>query len=74
MTSTVSTTPSLSRVAASIKKKNENKVKKIASESSTFNDLGIDPWLIESLHAMQIKKPTEIQRACIPPVLAGKNK
>ncbi|KAI9304347.1 P-loop containing nucleoside triphosphate hydrolase protein [Cunninghamella echinulata] len=73
MTSTVSTTPSLSRVAASIKKKNENKVKKIASESSTFNDLGIDPWLIESLHAMQIKKPTEIQRACIPPVLAGKD-
>ncbi|CAO3649277.1 unnamed protein product [Cunninghamella blakesleeana] len=74
MASTVTpTTPSLSRVAASIKKKNETKTKTIASESATFSDLGIDPWLVEGLQAMQIKKPTEIQRACIPPILAGKD-
>ncbi|KAI8335073.1 P-loop containing nucleoside triphosphate hydrolase protein [Chlamydoabsidia padenii] len=69
------TTPS--RVAASIKRKatdNEPaQVKPIAPETSSFTDLGIDPWLVETLQAMQIKKPTEIQRACIPPILAGKD-
>ncbi|KAI8099920.1 P-loop containing nucleoside triphosphate hydrolase protein [Halteromyces radiatus] len=61
-----------SRVTASIKKKTD-KPKSIAPESSTFGDLGIDPWLVETLQAMQIKQPTEIQRACIPPILAGKD-
>ncbi|SAL95415.1 hypothetical protein [Absidia glauca] len=68
-----STTPS--RVASAIKRKATDaaKVKPIAPETSSFADLGIDPWLVETLQAMQIKKPTEIQRACIGPILAGKD-
>ncbi|KAJ1679194.1 putative RNA helicase [Spiromyces aspiralis] len=34
-----------------------------------FSDLCLDPWLISALHAMAIRQPTEIQRACIRPIL-----
>jgi superfamily II DNA/RNA helicase len=37
----------------------------------TFKDLGIEPFLIKSLAVMSIKIPTQVQSACIPPVLAG---
>ncbi|KAI7906925.1 P-loop containing nucleoside triphosphate hydrolase protein [Cokeromyces recurvatus] len=63
----------LSRVAASQKKAVEKKKQTIAPQGSTFADLGIDDWLCETLKAMSIKEPTEIQRACIPPILAGKD-
>ncbi|KAI7862212.1 P-loop containing nucleoside triphosphate hydrolase protein [Spinellus fusiger] len=39
----------------------------------TFGQLGIDDWLGNTLKSMQIRSPTEIQRACIPPILAGKD-
>lgn len=39
---------------------------------STFEDLGIDKWLAESLNAMKIHTPTAIQKACIPKILNGK--
>ncbi|CAG8622507.1 3353_t:CDS:2 [Paraglomus brasilianum] len=39
----------------------------------SFEQLGIDGWLVEALRAMSIKYPTEIQSACIPPILAGRN-
>ncbi|KAJ1929584.1 putative RNA helicase, partial [Linderina macrospora] len=39
----------------------------------SFADLGLDPWLIDTLGAMSISEPTEIQRACIPPILAGRD-
>ncbi|KAJ2843998.1 putative RNA helicase [Coemansia erecta] len=35
----------------------------------TFQALGLDQWLVDSLKAMAITQPTEIQRACIPPIL-----
>ncbi|ORX64447.1 P-loop containing nucleoside triphosphate hydrolase protein [Linderina pennispora] len=37
----------------------------------SFADLGLDPWLVDTLGAMSISEPTEIQRACIPPILVG---
>ncbi|KAJ1931451.1 putative RNA helicase, partial [Kickxella alabastrina] len=37
----------------------------------TFSSLGLDPWLINTLGAMSITQPTEIQRACIGPILQG---
>lgn len=37
----------------------------------TFAALGVDRWLVDSLHAMAIRKPTPIQSACIGPILAG---
>ncbi|KAJ2607607.1 putative RNA helicase, partial [Coemansia sp. RSA 1804] len=39
----------------------------------TFAELGLDQWLVDSLSAMAIKQPTEIQRACIGPILEGRD-
>ncbi|KAJ2658970.1 putative RNA helicase [Coemansia sp. RSA 1200] len=39
----------------------------------TFAELGLDQWLVDSLSAMAIKRPTEIQRACIGPILDGRD-
>jgi ATP-dependent RNA helicase DDX49/DBP8 len=37
----------------------------------TFSSLGISPPLLSTLSKMAIRAPTEIQQACIPPLLAG---
>lgn len=63
----------LSRVAASQKKAAEKKQQTIAPEGSSFIDIGVEAWLSDTLKSMSIKEPTEIQRACIPPILAGKD-
>ncbi|KAI9508679.1 P-loop containing nucleoside triphosphate hydrolase protein [Russula earlei] len=39
----------------------------------TFSSLGISPPLLSVLSKMAIHTPTEIQRACIPPLLAGRD-
>ncbi|KAI8323598.1 DEAD-domain-containing protein [Martensiomyces pterosporus] len=39
----------------------------------SFSDLGLDQWLVDSLKAMAITQPTEIQRACVKPILAGRD-
>ena len=59
------------RVAAAAAKKSQDSGKKIAPVTASFHDLGVDEWLCDTLKAMQIKRPSEIQRACIPPALAG---
>ncbi|EKV07293.1 ATP dependent RNA helicase (Dbp8), putative [Penicillium digitatum] len=40
---------------------------------STFAELDVAPWLVSSLTAMAIKRPTAIQKACIPEILKGKD-
>lgn len=40
---------------------------------TTFASLGISPALQKALTGMSIKVPTEVQAACIPPLLAGKS-
>ncbi|KAJ2356310.1 putative RNA helicase, partial [Coemansia sp. RSA 2611] len=40
---------------------------------SAFRELGLDQWLVDSLGAMAITQPTEIQRACIKPTLEGRD-
>jgi len=37
----------------------------------TFEDLGLSQWLIDATNNLSMKKPTEIQSACIPEILAG---
>lgn len=37
----------------------------------SFNDMGVSSVLEAVLHRMSICKPTKIQAACIPPILAG---
>ncbi|PIA16793.1 DEAD-domain-containing protein [Coemansia reversa NRRL 1564] len=39
----------------------------------TFRELGLDQWVIDTLVAMSIKQPTEIQRACIRGILKGED-
>jgi hypothetical protein len=63
----------LSRVASSKKASAQPQTPKIASEGTSFNSLGVDQWLCDTLKVMAIRQPTEIQRACIPPILAGKD-
>ncbi|CAI7664749.1 unnamed protein product [Penicillium glandicola] len=40
---------------------------------STFSALDVAPWLVSSLSTMAIKRPTAIQKACIPEILKGKD-
>lgn len=39
----------------------------------SFSSLGVAKWLDESLAAMEIHTPTQIQKACIPEILKGKD-
>lgn len=44
-----------------------------SSKNVTFLSLNISPPLLSALSKMAIHTPTEIQRACIPPLLTGSN-
>ena len=39
--------------------------------NKSFEDLGLSSWLIDATNNLSMKKPTEIQSACIPEILAG---
>jgi ATP-dependent RNA helicase DDX49/DBP8 len=39
----------------------------------TFKALGVAPWLVGTLAALGIRRPTPVQVACIPPALAGRD-
>jgi ATP-dependent RNA helicase DDX49/DBP8 len=41
------------------------------NEKTSFLDLGVDPWLVQSLKHLSITHPTRIQKATIPQILAG---
>ncbi|KAL4810521.1 P-loop containing nucleoside triphosphate hydrolase protein [Aspergillus unguis] len=43
------------------------------AEESSFKALNVAPWLIGSLTTMAVRKPTAIQRACIPEILKGRD-
>lgn len=43
------------------------------AEESSFKALKVAPWLIGSLTTMAVRKPTAIQRACIPEVMKGRD-
>ncbi|EED19946.1 ATP dependent RNA helicase (Dbp8), putative [Talaromyces stipitatus ATCC 10500] len=40
---------------------------------STFANLNVAPWLVKSLSTMAIRRPTAIQKSCIPEILQGKD-
>jgi hypothetical protein len=44
-----------------------------SSKNLTFSLLNISPPLLSALSKMAIHAPTEIQQACIPPLLTGSN-
>lgn len=40
---------------------------------ASFASLNVKPWLVQSLNAMAIKRPTGIQKGCIPEILKGRD-
>ena len=46
---------------------------KVVDAKSSFATLGVDSWLLVNLAGMEIRRPTAIQSACIPEMLAGKD-
>jgi ATP-dependent RNA helicase DDX49/DBP8 len=45
----------------------------ISQEKISFASLNVAPWLVSSLAAMEIKRPTGIQKGCIPEILNGRD-
>jgi ATP-dependent RNA helicase DDX49/DBP8 len=41
--------------------------------NTTFGNLGVKPWLVNSLKSMAIKRPTGIQKGCIPEIIKGRD-
>ncbi|KAF7543959.1 hypothetical protein G7046_g9897 [Stylonectria norvegica] len=41
--------------------------------NTTFAALNVRPWLVQSLENMAIKRPTGIQKGCIPEILKGRD-
>lgn len=41
--------------------------------NTTFSALNVRPWLVQSLANMAIKRPTGIQKGCIPEILNGRD-
>lgn len=46
---------------------------KVVDAKSNFATLKVAPWLIASLAAMAITRPTSIQKGCIPKILQGRD-
>ena len=42
-----------------------------SSSRATFSSLGVSTPLVTALNGMAIKMPTQVQEACIPPLLSG---
>ncbi|TPX31431.1 hypothetical protein SmJEL517_g05230 [Synchytrium microbalum] len=43
------------------------------SQPKTFSNLGLNPWLLNSLKQLSIQQPTEVQDSCIGPILQGQD-
>ncbi|CEJ89408.1 Putative ATP-dependent RNA helicase dbp-8 [[Torrubiella] hemipterigena] len=41
--------------------------------NTTFSALNVKPWLVQSLANMAIRRPTGIQKGCIPEILKGRD-
>jgi ATP-dependent RNA helicase DDX49/DBP8 len=44
-----------------------------SKEKVSFASINVAPWLVASLAGMEIKRPTGIQKACIPEILNGRD-
>ena len=77
------TLPSASRVTSRVKSSKTTEQSntqdtivsngKIVDAKSSFASLEVSPWLIASLAAMEVLRPTAIQKGCIPKILAGRD-
>jgi ATP-dependent RNA helicase DDX49/DBP8 len=44
-----------------------------SSYNNSFRNLGLNDWICGSVSSMGYKKPTDIQRSCIPAILSGRD-
>jgi ATP-dependent RNA helicase DDX49/DBP8 len=51
----------------------QNPILAPVDNDSTFAALQVRPWLVQSLANMAIKRPTGIQKGCIPEILKGRD-
>ncbi|KAG9284182.1 hypothetical protein G9A89_022956 [Geosiphon pyriformis] len=66
--------PSLSETPKEVRLSEIEKSHPVSIASiKSFKQLGLNSWLIDALKGISIKFPTEIQTACIPPILAGRD-
>jgi ATP-dependent RNA helicase DDX49/DBP8 len=61
--------PALSRVS----KKMPDSSQAANKDKISFASIDVAPWLVASLASMEIKRPTGIQKACIPEILKGRD-
>lgn len=45
----------------------------VVDHNTSFASLSVKPWLVNSLNNMAIKRPTGIQKGCIPEILRGRD-
>ncbi|KYK60032.1 hypothetical protein DCS_01166 [Drechmeria coniospora] len=51
----------------------QNRILAPTDPNTSFSSLQLRPWLVQSLANMAIKRPTGIQKACIPEILKGRD-
>ncbi|KAF4506859.1 hypothetical protein G6O67_006898 [Ophiocordyceps sinensis] len=51
----------------------QNRILAPTDASTSFSALQVRPWLVQSLANMAIKRPTGIQKGCIPEILKGRD-
>ncbi|KAF4783679.1 DEAD/DEAH box helicase [Colletotrichum scovillei] len=61
--------PQTSRPAAP----SQNTITAPTDPNTTFSAINVRPWLVQSLANMAIKRPTGIQKGCIPEILKGRD-
>ena len=54
-------------------RRNTNNISNIMSVAETWDDMRLDSRLVEAIKALKWKKPTLVQRACIPEALRGRD-
>jgi ATP-dependent RNA helicase DDX49/DBP8 len=77
----ISAIPTLSRVKSNPQKgplvinnhTNNGTILAPIDPQTSFSSLNVKPWLVGSLGAMAIKRPTGIQKGCIPEILKGRD-
>ncbi|UKZ59421.1 uncharacterized protein TrAtP1_000728 [Trichoderma atroviride] len=66
-------TKSTAKPAAIPQSQAQNPILAPTDPNTTFLALTVRPWLVQSLENMAIKRPTGIQKGCIPEILKGRD-
>ncbi|KAK4067780.1 hypothetical protein Trihar35433_6340 [Trichoderma harzianum] len=62
-----------SKAAAISQPQSQNPILAPTDPNTTFSALNVRPWLVQSLGNMAIRRPTGIQKGCIPEILKGRD-